>query len=250
MLTRWKSNRAKAGRLEADQLALDCEQRIENDARARITDILTTFEALEPGWEQRLEQGVAYVLEAARIRAAIRNARRHELIVDHHGLRFQASSLFLRDCHKQLTSDPTGNERLHLVSGTVSNDGVRVLSRIVDVALDKASPAYVRADPHHTHKTLVQLVEHDGHELFAMFHSHIMHGAQSTRPSGVDIANQARFCAGGWDEVIGGIFSLDGYLRLFSTAHDFTIAVYGKGAEIVSKSPRETIIKLAIGAAS
>ncbi len=250
MLTRWKASRTKAGRLEADQLALDCEQRIENDTRRRIAAMLTTFEALEPGWEQRLDDDAAYVLEAARIRAAIRNARRHELIVDNHGLRFQASSLFLRDCHKQLTSDPNGNERLHLVSGTVSDDGVRVLGRIVDVAMDKASPAYVRADPHNTHKTLVQLVEHDGHELFAMFHSHIMHGAPSTRPSGVDIANQARFCAGGWDEVIGGIFSLDGYLRLFSTAHDFTVAVYGKGADIISKSPRETIIKLAIGAAS
>jgi hypothetical protein len=78
-----------------------------------------------------------------------------------------------------------------------------------------------------------------------MFHSHIMHGAASTRPSGVDIANQQRFVAIGWTDVIGGIFSLDGYVRLFSTARDFSVSLYGNGADIKSDTPREKIIKLA-----
>jgi hypothetical protein len=59
----------------------------------------------------------------------------------------------------------------------------------------------------------------------------------------------SRFCAIGWHEVIGGIFSLDGFFRAFSTARDFTFQPYGKGAEIVSQSPRETIKKIDVGGA-
>jgi len=44
--------------------------------------------------------------------------------------------------------------------------------------------------------------------------------------------------------VIGGIFSLDGYVRLFSTAHDFALSLYGNGVDIVTDGPREKILKL------
>jgi hypothetical protein len=210
-----------------------------------MTDMARTFERLDPGWQERLQNGATFVLEAASIRHAIRTACDYGVIPQPIPLRFQASTLFIRDSHALLTGDPQGHERLHLVSGTVSEDGVRVLSRIVQVDTDQASAAYVRADARSTHNKIVELVERDGHQLMGMWHSHIMHGAHSTRPSGVDLANQQRFVDIGWDEVIGGIFSLDGYVRLFSTAHDFSITLYGNGVDIQSDGPREKILKLA-----
>ena len=78
-----------------------------------------------------------------------------------------------------------------------------------------------------------------------MAHNHVMHGLDSTRPSNVDLANQDRFVKIGWD-AIGGIFSIDGYARFFSTASDFDFSLFGAGAAIVSDAPRETIIKLEV----
>lgn len=245
MFKSWKANRAvKSGVMQAGDLAHQLECQIETETRNRIVSLAATASALEPGWQDRLESNAAFIIEAANIRHAIRGVRQSGIVPEPARLRLQASSLFLKDCHQLLTSDPDGNEVLHLVSGTISDDGVRVMSRIVHVPMEEASPAYVRADAAATHKKIIELVERDGHALHAMFHSHIMHGAESTRPSGIDIANQERFCAIGWDDVIGGIFSLDGYVRLFSTAHDFSFSLYGLGAHIVTDHPRQKIIKL------
>jgi hypothetical protein len=211
--------------------------------------MLNTFKALAPGWQDHLDNDATYILEAARIRHALQTVVRNDTPTKP-DVCFQASSLFLRDCHRQLTSDPHGNERLVVVTGTVSPEGMRILSRLLTLDMEKASPAYVRANPHTTHTAIVQLVERDGHQPLAMWHSHTMHGANSTRPSGIDIANQERFCAIGWDETIGGIFSLDGFFRAFSTARDFDFRIYGRGAEMVSQTPRETVIKIDIGGKS
>jgi hypothetical protein len=247
-LARWKPGRpGKAGAAEAKELARELEQRIELATRERIKDIAATFEALAEGWQQRIANGATFVMEAASIRHAIRTARQYATAPTPPRLRLQVSSLFLRDAHRYLTSDPQGRERLALISGTVSDDGVRVMSRMLNVDMDEASPAYVRADPKETHKAIVQLVERDGHPLHAMWHSHIIRGAISTRPSGVDIANQERFCAMGWDEVLGGIFSLDGFFRVFSTARDFSLSIYGNGVDILTDTPREKVLKLTIG---
>jgi hypothetical protein len=245
MLTRWRRGRpGKAGAAEAKELARQLEARIEDATHRRITAMASTFEALPDGWQERLENDATFVMEAASIRHAIRNARQYAAGAEPATLRLQVSSLFLRDAHRYLTSDPQGRERLALISGTISDDGVRVMSRMLSVDMDEASPAYVRAAPKETHKAIVQLVERDGHPLHAMWHSHIMRGAASTRPSGIDIANQDRFCAMGWDEVLGGIFSLDGFVRMFSTARDFSISVYGNGVDIISDGPREKVLKL------
>jgi hypothetical protein len=238
---------AKTGLCDADELAREIDRRVEQEARDRATHMLATFQALAPGWQDRLDNDATFILQAARLHHAIQGVTRHGTTPENHELRFQASSLFLRDCHRQLTSDPNGHERLVVVTGTISPEGVRILSRLLALDTEKASAAYVRANPQTTHAAIVELVERDGHQPLGMWHSHIMRGANSTRPSSVDIANQDRFCAIGWDEVIGGIFSLDGFFRAYSTAHDFAFEVYGKGAEIVSQAPRETIIKLDIG---
>jgi len=245
MLTRWRPGRpGRAGAAEAKALGRELEQLIENATRDRMTDMARAFERLDRGWQARLQNDATFVLELASIRHAIRDACDYGVTPQSVPLRFQASTLYIRDSHALLTGDPQGHERLHLVSGTVSEDGVRVLSRIVPVDTDQASAAYVRADARSTHNKIVELVERDGHQLMGMWHSHIMHGANSTRPSGVDLANQQRFVEIGWDEVIGGIFSLDGYVRLFSTAHVFALSLYGNGVDIVTDGPREKILKL------
>jgi hypothetical protein len=249
MLLFKNTRRGKAGRRDAYQLARELDRRVEQDARERTARMLSTFKALQPGWQEHLDNDATYILEAARIRHAIQTVIRNDS-APKPDLCFQTSSLFLRDCHRQLTSDPNGNERLVVVTGTVSPEGVRVLSRLLTVDMEKASAAYVRANPTTTHAALVRLVERDGHQPLAMWHSHIMHGANSTRPSGIDIANQERFCSIGWDETIGGIFSLDGFFRAFSTARDFQFHIYGRGAEIISQAPRETVIKIEIGGKS
>lgn len=246
MLRLRNSGAGKSGRRDARQLAQELHRRVEDEARNRVTHMLDSFAALAPGWQAEIDNDAAYILEAGRLRQAIQDVMRQDKISDSQKLRFQASSLFLRDCHRTLTSDPNGHERLVIITGTTSPEGIRVLSRMVAVDMDNTSPAYVRGSPHATHKAIMELVERDGHQPLAMWHSHMMRGKHSTRPSGVDIANQERFCAIGWQEVIGGIFSLDGYFRAFSTARDFKLEVYGKGANIVSQRPRETIIKLDI----
>jgi hypothetical protein len=245
MFIRWRhSLQGKSGAADAKALRRELEQRIDTATHARIRNMAETCQALGDGWQQRLEDDAAFVIDAATIRHALRNARQYAIVPEVAGLRVQVSSLFLRDAHRYLTGDPHGRERLALVSGTISDDGVRIFSRRLDVAMEEASPAYVRAAPGETHKAIVDLVERDGHPLHAMWHSHMMRGADSTRASAVDLANQERFCAMGWDDVLGGICSLDGYFRLYSTARDFSVSVYGNGAELVADAPRETILKL------
>ena len=104
----------------------------------------------------------------------------------------------------------------------------------------------MRAQPKALHKKIIDLVERDGHQLFGMWHSHIMRGPETTHPSGVDLAQMQRFVDGGWDQVIGGIFNLTGHVRLFSTAHDFDLKLYGAGVEIISDHPREKLLKIAM----
>ena len=244
----FKRRQSGSANAELQRLVHEFEQRVEVATKERLDEMRVASEALGPGWQQLLERNAAFVLEASAVRHAIRDAAANYAATDKQpALAFQISSLFLRDCHRHLTSDPEEHERLILVSGSVSADGVRILSRMICVEAEQASAAYVSADPRDCHSKIIQLVERDGHPLLAMWHNHVSRGAESTRPSAIDIANQTRFCAMGWDEVIGGITSSDGYFRLFSTAHDFEVSLYGSRASIVADRAREKIIKLELG---
>ena len=83
------------------------------------------------------------------------------------------------------------------------------------------------------------------HLALFLIGAHVMRGAESTRPSSVDLANQDRFVRIGC-EAIGMIFSLDGFVRFFSTLTDFDLVLYGAGGSIVSDDPREKVIKLEV----
>ena len=146
------------------------------------------------------------------------------------------------DSWKYLTSDPRRNERLHIVTGTITENGTRVLSRIEKVKFEKQSRTYVRAEREDSHKKIVSLDEEHGHPVLALFHSHISKGASSTNPSQIDIATLERHHKIGV-ECIGGIFSLDGFVRFYSLK-DFEIEVYGKGVEKVQDDPTHKIYKI------
>jgi hypothetical protein len=100
----------------------------------------------------------------------------------------------------------------------------------------------VRADHKDSHKKILSLQEDHGHLLLAMFHSHTSKGAASTTPSSIDIKNLERKSKIGID-CLGGIFSMDRYVRFFSLK-EFEIDIYGKGIEEIEIQPTYKIFKI------
>ena len=244
---RWlfSSRSGRKGRAEARAIYSFVEQQLELVTRGRMSDMTRAVTDLPDTWHAAFENDVAFLQQIGNLRLALRRARAGSFVPARHEshLCFQVSALMLRDSFDYLVNDPAGHERLHFVTGPITPDGYRVLAHIQKVALSEQSRGFVKADPITSHQYLVQLTEHDGHDLLAAFHSHPLSGAAGTQPSNIDLATQDRFAALGWD-AIGGIFSTDGYVRFFGTAKDFEISLYGNGAEIVSTAPRETIVKL------
>jgi len=238
---------SRQGAADAATLYKELDQRIADASHERMANMAQAVLMLPDGWQHALESHFAFLVHVSTLRAAMRRARHGSPIAapDERRLRFYVSTLFLRECFHFLTGDPMRRERLHLVTGPTTPEGIHVPSCMIKVDLEQQSAAYVAADPLATHKQLVALTERDGHQLLMVFHSHIMHGAASTQPSQTDITTQQRFAAIGWDAV-GGIFSLDGFIRFYSTCKDFSVELYGNGADIVSAAARETIVKLAI----
>lgn len=157
---------------------------------------------------------------------------------------YLVSSIFLREVFTYLTSDPQKRERMILVTGPVSNDNTVVLSSMHTVQTSQQSAAYVQADPAATAHQIDDLVSNDQHQLWGMFHSHILHGKNSTQPSQTDLDHQNRLVKFDMPDTLGGIFSLDGWVRIFSTAKPFSLTTYGGGVELIEDHPREKILKL------
>lgn len=164
-----------------------------------------------------------------------------------HGKRrtYTFSSRLVLDIYQNLTSDPDGRERLLLGTGIETVTGNVIISETMDVRTSQQTAAHVEAHPGHTAVQIDQL-DSSGHKLWLMAHSHIMHGKASTRPSQTDINHQNRMVECGRPDMLGMICSLDGWLRVFSTAKAFDINVYGNGVTVTDDSPREKIIKLDI----
>lgn len=158
--------------------------------------------------------------------------------------RYVTSSLFLMKAWKYLTSDPEKHERMLLITGAVAPDGTNILSDMQFATLAKKSATYVMADPHLTAIQLHRLVEINGHQLHAMWHSHIMRGQASSQPSETDLKHQQRLVQIGMTKTLGGIFTIDGYCRFFSTAIDFELTLYGEHVTMLDDQPRDKVFKL------
>jgi len=234
-------------------------KRLEEMIIGKVKHLGRTSVGLSRDWENEAERAFAFIMEMNRVRSQVRlaekRARNGEMldvspqtpkVIEHRKsvgvLKFSVSSRFLRECWRDLCSDPQGRERLILVTGPVSPDGWRILSNIERVNFAEQSASFVSAKPDETHRRLIEL-DMDGHELLGMWHSHIMRGQASTQPSNVDIDMQNRFVKAGCDS-IGGIFSLDGYVRIFGTGKPIEVSVYGANVEVVSVKSHEVIAKL------
>jgi hypothetical protein len=204
---------------------------------------------LASNWETKILREAETIISVARGREALR-----QVILDvkkgkdrgseaRREFRYQISSLFLRDCWEYLKSDPGQNERLHLVTGTITTEGTRVLSRIEKVRYEKQGSAYVSADKIDTQQRILSLAEDYGHLLLAVFHSHMTRGMLATTPSSIDQAFLERMAQIGC-HCLGGIFSLDGYTRFFMREGHFEIEVYGKGIIKVEENSAYKIFKI------
>ncbi len=160
---------------------------------------------------------------------------------------FQVSSLFLRDCWQELISDRRRREKLHLVTGTITKDGIKVLSRIEKLDFSKQSACYVSADLSQTMHRITSMHEKYGHLVLGMFHNHIVKGHDGTMPSGTDINFMERYAKIGI-HCLGGIFSTDGYVRFFNSgSRPFTIQVYGKGWDLIQETKEYRVFKIREG---
>jgi len=139
---------------------------------------------------------------------------------------YTVSSWFLHNCFQYLVQRDV--ESLHFVTG-VQRGGMFTLDKMVTFAMSLQTPVSAKGEIGSTHKALLEM-ERYGHKLHACFHSHPGKGATATSPSSVDFDFQARLEKGGYP-AIGGIFSRDGYFRVFSLDRPFQINVFGKGVE-------------------
>lgn len=225
------------------------EQMLVDECLTRSQQIGAISKTLAEGWERTIKEEADYILSVTRGREALRKTiiemrKGEERSVEvKPELRYQISSLFLRECWEYLKSDPRHHERLFLITGTITADGTRVLSRMEQVKYDKQSSAYVSADKIDSHQKMLSLSERHGHLVLAVFHSHISGGMPATAPSSIDQDALKRMSQVGCD-CLGGIFSLDGYARFFTTSKNFEIQVYGRGIEKVEENDTYKIFKI------
>ena len=229
---------------------LECQERelLKRGVTALRREAAKICLARSEGWGAQLEETIQFALGMVHAADAVRQARRAlERCPDTPTtpalLRFQVSTLFLAECGKYLTSDPSLSERMHLTTGPVTPEGVRVLSRMEHIAYEKQTRSYVKLKRPDCHAKLCELDLVHGHEPLAFFHSHIVRGAAGTAPSAEDRSHQARYEKTGY-EVIGGIFSLDGFVRFFSNDLPFAMDIYGAGVEKLSDEPCMKVFRL------
>jgi hypothetical protein len=144
---------------------------------------------------------------------------------------FVINSLMLYECFKLLTR--TEDENLHAVTGsTIGN--LRSLERIIPLSLSKQNVVGAVADNNSLANSLIRLNDF-GLRPLAYFHSHPGYGMNATCPSSTDKQTQATMEESG-SEIIGGIFSRDGYVRFYANKCDPKINVIGKQVRKVGKN--------------
>lgn len=225
------------------------EHMLAEACRSRCHRIGDISKGLAGKWENKILDEAYFIITVSKGREALRKTIRdlskgkEQSSETKARLRFQISSLFLRDCWEYLRSDPSQNERLSLITGTIAGDGTRVLSRMEQVKYDRQSPAFVSVDQMDSQRKMIALEEAYGHFILAAFHSHMSHGIATTAPSSIDRAFMSRMSQIGC-HCLGGIFSLDGYVRFFTASGDFEVEVYGSGIDEVEENSAYRIFKI------
>lgn len=224
------------------------EEMIDKECSTVLADLSSICRDLKSDWETALHDKTCHVSALCKARDALKTvisdlkgslAPRHFVSG---GLRYQISSLFLKESWEYLTSDPARRERLHLVTGSITQDGTKVLSTMRKLNMKDQSCVYVRADEPDSHGAIISLAEDFGHSILAMFHSHMATGEDATSPSSTDSDFLKRMAQVGCD-CLGGIFSLDGFVRFYALKN-FQLDLYGKGATKVQDRPSCKIFRM------
>jgi len=133
-------------------------------------------------------------------------------------------SLFLQRCLEMLGQGR--DEELVLVTGVCLSD-CAIPMHVVPMDYDYQGIAGARASSFSGRDRLSALTR-SGHRLIGLFHSHPGDGPDAVSPSGTDRSTQARLEKLG-HRVISGIFSRDGYVRVFTCDLAFEVSVHGNG---------------------
>jgi hypothetical protein len=143
------------------------------------------------------------------------------------------SSLLIHDCYQRLVKANPKRwvERMCYATG-VFTENQYVLTKILQPEFARQSSVGVRAEDNSSQRIFLMLEKYS-HGLYAWFHTHPGVGRGSTIPSPTDHHTKERLRLGGY-HAIGGIFSMDGYLRFFGSG-EFEIAVFGKGVKKVNE---------------
>jgi hypothetical protein len=147
---------------------------------------------------------------------------------DGHKLTFVVGTKFLYECYEYLTSMGK-NEVFHYVTGMKLGD-VLTLDNMQKVKLKEQSYCGAVTDEQSTAKAIINM-DRFGHHLHATFHSH---PAGIGSPSSTDLTDLRELIAGG-HKLIGGIFTMDGFLRFYSPL-PFELIIYGKGVEKINEN--------------
>jgi hypothetical protein len=241
---KWNSSALTLLEKHAQELGNEC---LEHSEQLGIIS-----QELRNNWQKEIQHEADFILSVGKGRKALLNTivdikKSNKREIERRAeYRFQISSLFLRDCWAYLTSDPRLNERIHLITGTITEDGTRVSSRMEKVKYEKQSAVYVSVDKDDSHQKIIALTEEYGHLVLGVFHSHMSRGLIATTPSSTDQSFMERMAKIGC-HCLGGIFSLDGYARFFMKEENFEIEVYGKGFKMVEESPSCKVYKIVGG---
>ncbi len=147
------------------------------------------------------------------------------------------------DLFSQMEKQLFPAERMLVVAGRNIDDRV-LLGDVFDVTGDSSS-GHVRAEPDMLARALIAMDESNTH-LAAWIHSHPGDRPECTRPSSIDIQQYFNLLKHYSPDLIGGIFVMNRYLRLWGTAVEnrhVQIEFLGEGIHKVDKN--EQIYQLA-----
>jgi len=136
---------------------------------------------------------------------------------------FVINSLMLHECFKLLTR--TEDEGLHAVTGSIIGN-LRSLERVIPLSLSMQNVVGAAADNGALASSLIRLNDF-GLRPLAYFHSHPTCGVNATCPSSTDRQTQSTMEESG-SEIIGGIFSRDGFVRFYANRKVPNVRVLGK----------------------
>ena len=231
---------------QALQELISLQSDMKNKVRRRTTALQNAVDKAEDNLMELITASYGYVQTHGHAIDALEKILRPQKTVPVKNVpsrHFKVSAVTMQRTIHFLTGDPQGRERMRYATGIENpEDGSVTLIDTLNVRMSEQSPGYVKAHDGYSAALIDQLIE-GGHQLWAMFHNHPTSGKNSTKPSGTDIAHQKRLVEFGMPHVLGGIASMDGYFRMFSTAQDFDLTLYGSGGEIIEDHPREKVMK-------